>query len=193
MVIKRLITMLPIIAIVFVAWLLIQSLLSISDEYRQWPRRLGRFVLAMLSGMAIFAVIYIAGGTIVGRFGFDYFDKPLLRLAHIVCLLGAYPAGLAAAWIFRTKHASLILGFALVAWVHLLDGSTYLGRMVFSDNAIPLNGDFALTNIALMLVATLLGGEAALRKVVPAASREAQKTAIEMESAGAVSLTSEGG
>ncbi len=185
--------MLPIIAVVFVVWLLIQSLLSTSSEYRQWPRRLGRFVLAMLSGFAIFAVIYIAGGMIVGMLGFDYFDKPLLRLAHIVCLLGAYPAGLAAAWIFRTRHAALILGFALVVWVHLLDGSTYLGRMVFSDNAIPLNGDFALTNIALMLVATMLGGEAALRNVLPAASRKAQKTAIEMDSTGVVSLTSDGG
>jgi hypothetical protein len=193
MVVQRFITLLPVLAILFVGWLLVQALFSTSRESRQWPRRLARFIIALAGGTVIFAIIYIFGGAIIGTLGYDYQDKPLLRLAHLVCLTGAYPAGLVTAAVFRTKHAALILSFIIVVGVHLLDKFTYLGAMVFSDPAIPLNGDFALTNMALILVGVLLGGETALRKVLVNTSLSAQKSAVELESGRIASLTSDRG
>jgi hypothetical protein len=175
--------MLPLAGGLVFLWILLHALFATASEARQWPRRLGRFLFAILAGSLIFAVIYAAGGLIVSTLGYTYQDKPLLRLAHLVCLLGAYPAGMAPAAIFRTRHVVLIQAILLVLAVHLWDHGTYLGRMVFSDPSIFINGDFSLTNMALMLVSTLMGGEVVLRRTLKQAFRRAQAGAVEIDTA----------
>jgi hypothetical protein len=190
---KRLITMLPWVGVVFVGGIIFHAIISNLAEAKQWPRRLARFVFAILAGCVIFGVIYIGGGQLVSTLGYTYNDKPLLRLAHLVCLIGAYPAALAAASIFRTRHAALLLGITLTLGVHLWDHGTYLGRMVFDDPAHPLNGDFALTNMALMLIGSILGGEAGLRVTLPGIYKRASCETTETGAPDSPSLTSGGG
>jgi len=184
---------LPAAIIIIVGWVMVDALMTTRNEWRQWPARLARFLAAIIAGMLIFALIYIIGGIIVSTLGYTYYDQPLLRLAHLVCILGAYPAGMAAAFIFRTRHASLILGMLLVIVVHLFDQSSYLGRMVFDDPAIPLNGDFSLTNMALMLVTTLIGGEVGLKHGLRAVIKNPPKTAFPSDTPEKAALTSDGG
>lgn len=174
-------------------WIFLHALHSTSYEWRQWPRRLLRFILAIVAGVVIFAVIYVVGGMLVSNFGYTYYDGRLLRLAHLVCILGAYPAGMVSAAVFRTKHASLLLAITLVIIVHLLDRGTYLGRMVFDDPAIALNGDFSLTNMALMLITALIGGEIGLRHSLKGVVTRASTGSVEIETPDEVTLTSDGG
>ena len=184
---------LPAAIVIIVAWVMVDALMATRNEWRQWPLRLARFMTAIIAGMFIFALIYLIGGIIVSTLGYTYYDQPLLRLAHLVCILGAYPAGMAAAFIFRTKHASLILGILLVIVVHLFDQGSYLGRMVFDDPAIPLNGDFSLTNMALMLVTTLIGGEVGLKHGLRVVIKNTPKTAFPLDTPEKATLTSDGG
>ncbi len=173
--------LLPWAGTIFVIGILIHALISTTGEARQWPMRLARFVFAILAGIVIFGVIYIAGGYLVSLLGYTYNDKPLLRLAHLVCLVGIYPAALVTASLFRTRHAAILLGILLVIAVHLWDHGTYLGHMVFDDPALPLNGDFMLTNMALMLISAILGGETGLRVTLPGAYADASTEADKSE------------
>lgn len=173
MLFDRLTHILPWAGLLFAAGILIHALVATIDEARQWPKRLGLFILANLAGIFLFGAIYIGGGLLVSTLGYTYNDKPLLRLAHLVCLLATYPAAMAAASIFRTRHAAILLGILLAVAVQLWDHGTYLGRMVFDDPALPLNGDFALTNMALILITAILGGDAGLRVTLPSLYRRA--------------------
>ena len=193
MLFKRLVAFLPWAAILLFAWVLLHALSATSAEYRQWPRRLARFLFALLAGVVIFALIYLTGGLLISGLGYTFQDKPLLRLAHLICVLSAYPAGMAAGSIFRTKHTTLILGILLALGVHLCDHGSYLGRMVFADSAIPLNGDFSLTNMALMLVTTIIGGEVGLRLGIKSSQGASARHGTVVEPPAASSLTSEGG
>ena len=180
MLFKQLMTVVPWAAVIFILGIIVHAVAANRSEAKQWGKRLLRFIFAMVAGGVIFSVIYIAGGLIISTLGYTYNDKPLLRLAHLTCVVAIYPAALAAAAIFRTRHAALVLGLLAVVAVHGLDHGTYLGRMVFSDPALPLNGDFALTNIALMMISALIGGESALRAVLPSLYRQASRDAVEV-------------
>jgi hypothetical protein len=180
MLFKRLVTIVPWAAVIFLAGILVHAVAANLPEADQWPRRLLRFIFAVLAGALIFGVIYIAGGLLISTLGYGYNDKPLLRLAHLTCIIGAYPAAMAAAVIFRTRHAALLLGILLMVSVHIWDHGTYLGRMVFSDPGLPLNGDFALTNMALIMITALLGGESGLRAVLPGIYRKASREGVEV-------------
>jgi hypothetical protein len=183
---------LPFAIMLLLLWIFLHALNSTSHEMRQWPRRLLRFILAIIAGIVIFSTIYLIGGALVSNLGYTHYDGRLLRLAHLVCILGAYPAGMVTAAIFRTKHSSLILAFSLVIMVHLLDHGTYFGKMVFDDPAIPLNGDFSLTNMALMLISALIGGEVGLRRGLKSVLSSTGSGLVEAEPPDGVSLTSDG-
>lgn len=190
---NHIVKILPYATVIIITWIMIDALMVTRNEWRQWPARLARFMAAIIAGMLIFAVLYLVGGIIVSTLGYTYHDQPLLRLAHLVCILGVYPAGMAAALIFRTRHVSLILGILLVIAVHLFDQGSYLGRMVFADPSIPLNGDFSLTNMALMLVTTLIGGEVGLKHGLRAVIKNPPKTAFSSGKPENAALTSDGG
>ena len=193
MLFKRLIPLLPWIGLMFAAGIMVHAIIANIHEANQWPKRLGRFLIAFFTGAVVFGVVYIAGGMLVSTVGYTYNDKPLLRLAHIVCLIGVYPAAMVAASVFRTRHLALLVGIFLTIAVHLWDHGTFLGRMVFDDPALPLNGDFILTNMALMLIGSVLGGEAGLRVTLPGTYLRAAREGTELPSADGPSLTSGGG
>jgi len=180
MLFKRLMVLVPWAAVIFLAGILVHAVVANLPEADQWPKRLLRFIFSLLAGALIFGVIYVGGGLLISTLGYSYNDKPLLRLAHLTCILGAYPAAMAAGAIFRTRHAALLLGLLATLSVHALDHGTYLGRMVFSDPGLPLNGDFALTNMALIMITALLGGEVGLRVTLPGVYRQASREAVEV-------------